>query len=75
MIGRVLGQLDGRRSGLPRDRQIITVCRSGRRSALAARQLSVQGYSATNLAGGMVAWAASGLPVVTATGHSPGRIL
>ena len=70
-----LGQLEGRLTELPRDRQIITVCRSGRRSALAAQQLSGQDYQAVNLTGGMTAWADAGLPVVTATGHSPGRIV
>ncbi len=70
-----LGQLDDRLAELPRDRQIITVCRSGRRSALAASQLTAQGYQAVNLSGGMTAWAAAGLPVVTATDGGPGRIV
>ena len=70
-----LRQLEGRLAELPRDRQIITVCRSGRRSALAAQLLAARGYQAINLTGGMSAWAYAGLPVVTATGHGPGRIL
>ncbi len=70
-----LGQLEDRLVEVPRDRQIITVCRSGRRSALAAQQLTSRGYQAVNLTGGMSAWADAGLPVVTATGHSPGHIL
>ena len=70
-----LGQLEHRLAELPRDRQIITVCRSGRRSVLAAQQLAARGYQAINLTGGMTAWAYAGLPVVTATGHSRGRIL
>lgn len=70
-----LAQLEGRLAELPRDRQIITVCRSGRRSALAAQQLTSRGYQAINLTGGMAAWADAGLPVVPATGHSPGHIL
>jgi rhodanese-related sulfurtransferase len=70
-----LGQLEDRLAELPRNRQIITVCRSGHRSVLAAQQLAACGYQAINLTGGMTAWAYAGLPVVTATGHSPGRIL
>ena len=70
-----LGQLEDRLAELPRDRHIITVCRSGRRSVLAARLLAARGYQAINLTGGMTAWAYAGLPVVTATGSSPGRIL
>ena len=70
-----VGQLESRLGELPRDREIITVCRSGRRSALAARQLTRHGYQATNLRAGMTAWADDGLPIVDATGHTPGRIL
>lgn len=70
-----LSQLADRLAELPRDRQIITVCRSGHRSALAAQQLTAQGYEAVSLPGGMSAWARAGLPVVTATGDRPGRII
>lgn len=41
-----LGQLQSRLSELPRDHQIIAVCRSGRRSALAAQQLGAAGRGA-----------------------------
>ncbi len=70
-----LGELESRLAELPRDRQIICVCRSGRRSALAAQQLVAHGHQAVNLTGGMTAWAAAGLPVVTGKGRSPGRVL
>ena len=69
-----LGQLQDRLAELPTDTQIITVCRSGRRSAMAARLLTRHGYTASNLTGGMNAWAAAGLPVV-ANGNSPGKII
>lgn len=62
-----LGQIDDRPLDLPRDRRIITVCRSGRRSAVAAERLSAKGYEAVDLAGGMVAWSTAGLPVVVAS--------
>jgi rhodanese-related sulfurtransferase len=49
---------------LPRDRAIVCVCRSGRRSARACRELANLGFAeVSNLSGGMVAWRAADLPV------------
>jgi len=48
---------------LPNNKAIITVCRSGHRSALAARKLHLAGYQVENLHGGMKAWAKAGLPL------------
>ncbi|MGA7688033.1 MAG: rhodanese-like domain-containing protein, partial [Jiangellales bacterium] len=53
-----------RQAELPKDRTIVTVCRSGRRSDSAATQLRAAGFTVLNLTGGMQAWAAAGLPVV-----------
>jgi len=52
-------------SQLPMDRLIVCVCHVGARSAAVAEALTNAGYNAANLAGGMDAWAAEGLPVVT----------
>ncbi|MDX1612947.1 MAG: rhodanese-like domain-containing protein [Candidatus Promineifilaceae bacterium] len=49
---------------LPRDRPILTICRSNHRSPLAARRLATAGYEVTDVAGGLSAWEAAGLPVV-----------
>ena len=49
---------------LPTDRLIVCVCHVGARSAAVAEALTNAGFSAANLAGGMDAWAAQGLPVV-----------
>ena len=68
-----LDELTRRLAELPADRQIITVCRSGRRSSIAAGRLRRHGRSASNLTGGMNAWAAAGLPVVTERG-TPGQV-
>ncbi len=47
---------------LPRDRPIVVVCRSGRRSARAAALLHGQGYDKIMiLQGGMLAWETAGL--------------
>jgi rhodanese-related sulfurtransferase len=57
-----LGQLRGRIKELPKDREIVCVCRSGNRSRSAAKQLISAGYSASNMKGGMLAWGWSKLP-------------
>ena len=49
------------------------MCRSGARSSSAARILATDGHQVLNLAGGMRAWSAVGLPVV-AEGGRPGTI-
>lgn len=55
---------------VPTDRPVVAVCRSGNRSGTAAAQLAQAGFDVANMAGGMLAWAAAGLPVVTADGSS-----
>ena len=69
-----LGRLAAEYAGLPRDRGIIAVCRSGGRSARATMALRGAGYDVVNLAGGMQAWEAAGLPVVT-PGGDPGAVV
>ena len=69
-----LSQLEKHLGDLPADRPIVTVCRSGRRSAIAANLLTRHGYQATNLTGGMNAWAIAGLPVTT-KGGKPGQVI
>jgi rhodanese-related sulfurtransferase len=60
-LGRLLSRLDAVAPGTP----IVAVCRSGRRSQLAAEALTAAGVTAANLAGGMNAWVADGRPVDT----------
>jgi rhodanese-related sulfurtransferase len=54
-----LGQLGSRLDELPRDRTIVVACHVGGRSAQAATALSDAGWSAENLTGGAIAWAAT----------------
>jgi rhodanese-related sulfurtransferase len=68
-----LGQLSARVAELPADRAIVVICRSGRRSDVAAGHLRQRGLDAVNLAGGMQAWHAAGLPC-EAPGGGPGRV-
>lgn len=58
-----LGDLARRLNELPKDREILCVCRSGARSGIAARQLEGAGFNTLNLRGGMIGWQQSGLPV------------
>ena len=55
-------------ASLPTDKTIICVCHVGVRSAAVAAALNRAGWTARNLAGGMEAWAAAGLPVVDQAG-------
>lgn len=55
-------ELDDRLSELSRDRPIVTVCRSGSRSATAAEQLAAEGFRAESLDGGLLAWVDGGKP-------------
>jgi rhodanese-related sulfurtransferase len=59
-----LAQLSRRVTELPPGRPIVTVCRSGMRSARAASLLARDGRQVSNLAGGMHAWVRADLPVV-----------
>jgi rhodanese-related sulfurtransferase len=61
-----LPQLGGRLRQVPSDTTIVTVCRSGHRSAVAARTLTRADREVLNLRGGMNAWHRAGLPLSTA---------
>ncbi|MHC4218556.1 MAG: rhodanese-like domain-containing protein, partial [Planctomycetota bacterium] len=59
--------LPDRWDDLPRDRTILMVCRSGRRSSRALRMLEDAGVMNVHaLRGGILAWRAAGLPVTGA---------
>ncbi len=52
-------------TAVPRDQDVVLICRSGRRSAQVLYKLQEQGYdNLVNLDGGMIAWEAAGLPAV-----------
>jgi rhodanese-related sulfurtransferase len=58
-----LGQLPSKLGELDRDRPVAFLCRSGSRSAVAARSATKAGLDAANVKGGMAAWARAGLPL------------
>ena len=65
-----LGNLDPDRV---KGTEIVVVCRSGNRSGHAVQLLAASGVAARNMSGGMKAWAAVDLPVVTPQG-GPGTV-
>jgi glyoxylase-like metal-dependent hydrolase (beta-lactamase superfamily II)/rhodanese-related sulfurtransferase len=62
-----LDQIVERRDELPRDRELVLVCRTGSRARLAAAELT--GFRTRILEGGLVAWQEAGHPVVHGKGH------
>jgi molybdopterin/thiamine biosynthesis adenylyltransferase/rhodanese-related sulfurtransferase len=55
-----------------RSQRVILYCRSGKRSANAAEEMTGLGYeNVANVGGGILAWQEEGLPVVTAEGLTP----
>ena len=61
-----LDQLSGRINELPADQDVLIICRSGNRSGQARDLLRAAGLKrTTSISGGINAWIAKGLPVVT----------
>ena len=58
-----LDQLQARLSEVPKDKEILVVCRSGNRSQQARDILLSAGYNATSMAGGLKEWFAKGYPI------------
>jgi rhodanese-related sulfurtransferase len=60
-------------AAVPDELPVVAVCRVGSRSHTAAAALLARGVDAVNLTGGMKAWAAAGLPVISDRG--PGEVV
>ena len=61
-----LGELAARAAELPKDQEIVIVCRSGNRSAQARDLLLGAGFTqVTSMAGGLNQWKAAGYPTVS----------
>lgn len=58
-----LDELPARLSELPKDQEIVVVCRSGNRSQQGRDILLQAGYNATSMTGGLKEWYARGYPV------------
>jgi Protein of unknown function (DUF2892)/Rhodanese-like domain len=62
-----LDEIARRRHEVPREREVVLVCRTGARARLAASQLA--GFRTRVLEGGLVAWQEAGHPVVEGQAH------
>lgn len=51
-----MGEVADRLGELDRGREVVVLCRSGRRSLQVANLLQQNGFRAVNLAGGILAW-------------------
>lgn len=61
-----LGELEGRVGEVPRDREVVVVCRSGNRSKRGRDLLLEAGYTdVTSMTGGLETWRAEGHPIAT----------
>ena len=61
-----LGELESRVNELPRDQEIVVVCRTGHRSALGRDTLLNAGFTqVVSMAGGLTEWKAAGYPTVS----------
>jgi len=58
-----LDQLQGRVSELPKDEQIVVICRSGNRSQEGRDILLAAGLNAISVSGGLKEWSAQGYPI------------
>ena len=68
-----LGRLNSRVKDLPRDRELLLMCRTGGRSQNATQFLQAQGFdNVTNVSGGVVAWHNAALPT-TSGAAEPGE--
>jgi rhodanese-related sulfurtransferase len=58
-----LEDLPNRLNEIPKDREVVVVCRTGHRSAQGRDILTQAGFTnVTSMAGGMTEWQAQGLP-------------
>lgn len=48
--------VEAKKGNLPKDKKIVTVCKTGGRCEIVARELKAKGYDIEHLEGGMDAW-------------------
>ena len=51
-----MGEVAARAGEIDRNKEVVVLCRSGRRSLEVARYLAGQGFQTANLSGGILAW-------------------
>jgi rhodanese-related sulfurtransferase len=61
-----LGELPNRLNEVPKDKEIVVVCRTGHRSAQGRDILKNAGFTkVTSMTGGVTQWQSAGLPIAT----------
>jgi rhodanese-related sulfurtransferase len=61
-----LDQLEARLNEVPKDKEVVVICRSGNRSKPGRDALKAAGFTlVTSVTGGLNEWKAAGLPTVT----------
>lgn len=58
-----MARLTEEAGGFDSERPLVFYCRVGARSAVAAQAFRASGFQALNMKGGLMAWAAAGLPL------------
>jgi rhodanese-related sulfurtransferase len=66
-----MGELLDRLAEVPKDTDVVVVCRSGNRSQAVTDYLRRGGWTARNLADGMLGWASLGRPMVREAPGTP----
>jgi rhodanese-related sulfurtransferase len=66
-----MSELVERLAEVPKDTDVVVVCRSGNRSAAVTDYLGRGGWTVRNLADGMIGWASLGRPMVSETAGPP----
>ncbi len=64
-----LERLSEQAGTIDRSQPVVFYCRSGGRSAMATAAFAEAGFDAHNMAGGLLEWAANGLPLEPSGGH------
>jgi rhodanese-related sulfurtransferase len=64
-----LADLPAEVDSIDRTRPVVFYCRSGARSAMATAAFREAGFDARNMAGGILEWEASGLPLEPEDGY------
>jgi rhodanese-related sulfurtransferase len=59
-----LDELSNRIQEVPKGREIVCICASGHRSVPAVRTLMAEGYTASSMNNGMIAWQLAKLPII-----------
>ncbi len=65
----VLSNLSAEAHTIDQGRPVVFYCRSGARSAMATQAFAEAGFDAHNMAGGLLAWDAAGLPLEPEGGY------